>query len=66
MHSHFEGEVWGLDVSQYPSVYTSGDDNQVCVWDVSKRKIQKSLKFSDRNVTAKAGGASTLSKMPAS
>lgn len=39
MHSHFDGEVWGLDVSQYPSIYTSCDDNQVCCWDASNRKI---------------------------
>lgn len=32
MFSHSDGEVWGLDVSDYPMVCTSGDDNKVIVW----------------------------------
>ena len=36
MHSHNEGEVWGLDTYQ-GNVITSGDDDQVIKWDPIKR-----------------------------
>lgn len=38
MYSHSDGEVWGLDVSDYPNVCTSADDNQVIVWDTRAHK----------------------------
>jgi len=37
MHSHCEGEVWGLDVDQDGTIYTSADDNNVMAWDPEKR-----------------------------
>jgi hypothetical protein len=37
MFSHSEGEVWGLDVSNFPKVCTSGDDNKIIVWDTAQR-----------------------------
>jgi hypothetical protein len=35
MASHCDGEVWGLDISS-GMVVTSGDDNQIIVWDPVK------------------------------
>jgi WD40 repeat protein len=40
MFSHSDGETWGLDLSQYPKVLTSGDDNKVIVWDTQQHKKQ--------------------------
>jgi WD40 repeat protein len=48
MFSHSDGEVWGLDVSDYPNVCTSGDDNKVIIWDTKNRKKKKCLKLTDR------------------
>jgi len=41
MHSHNEGEVWGLAEID-GKVLTSGDDNQVIIWDPQKRKREHS------------------------
>jgi len=65
MHSHNEGEVWGLDITQ-SEVVTSGDDNQVICWDFNSRTRTKSVIVSERSVKSKRGGASTLSNLPAS
>lgn len=38
MRSHFEGEVWGLElVPGSNKVITSGDDNQVIMYDYETR-----------------------------
>jgi hypothetical protein len=66
MFSHSDGETWGLDVSQYPKVLTSGDDNKVIVWDTQQHKKQVCYKVTDRVSGTKRGGASTLSDLPAS
>jgi len=67
MHSHCEGEVWGLDVTSGGSgILTSGDDNQVIFWDIDQRRRVKSVKVSDRKESSKRGKASTLSNHPAS
>lgn len=63
MHSHSEGELWGLDLMADGTVTTSADDNQICVWDMKSRKLKKSSKLTDRAVAAKKGGASTLSTL---
>jgi len=64
MHSHNEGEVWGLDHIPETAVITSGDDNQVIFWDFNNRRKFKSYEVSQRSVKAKRGGASTLSNYP--
>ncbi len=38
MESHSDGEVWGLAVIDSDTVLTSGDDNQLKAWSVSKRE----------------------------
>lgn len=65
MYSHSDGEVWGL-AQRDGNVITSGDDNQMIVWDPSKRERMMSGKISDTKKKAKRGGASTLSKLPSS
>lgn len=48
MFSHSNGETWGLDVSNYPKVVTSGDDNKIIVWDTAQRKKANCFKLTDR------------------
>ena len=63
MVSHNDGEVWGLDWDeQY--VYTSGDDNQVLVWDPSLRKCVEKAIVNTFERKAKQNKASTLGSMP--
>jgi len=39
MHSHFDGEVWGLCVvSEKGYFLTAGDDNKILLYDVHERK----------------------------
>jgi len=38
MKSHNQGEVWGLGVVDEGKIVTSGDDNQVLVWDTDERR----------------------------
>jgi len=52
MKSHFEGEVWGLDViADQNKVITSGDDNQFIVYDYSTRTFIKKGTVSDHKST---------------
>jgi WD40 repeat protein len=37
MESHSDGEVWGLAIVDQDTVVTTGDDNQIKAWSVSKR-----------------------------
>lgn len=64
MHSHCQGEVWGLAHVPDTAVITSGDDNQVIFWDFQNRRKFKSYEVSERSEKAKRGGASTLSRLP--
>lgn len=44
MHSHHDGEIWGLTLidSKQEVFMTSGDDNKILMFDVlSKKMIQK-------------------------
>lgn len=63
MHSHSDGEVWGLDKMADGTIVTSGDDNKVMFWDPQNRKHMKTAKVSDRRKSVRRG-ASTLSKYP--
>ena len=60
MHSHSDGEVWGLDYIEGMGPVTSADDNKVMFWNESKRTCDKVVRISDRRVNAKRGGASTM------
>jgi WD40 repeat protein len=64
MESHCDGEIWGLGVVG-DKVVTTADDNQLKIYDTSKRCCVSSGKVSDENRTVKCG-ASSLSKMPSS
>ena len=66
MQSHNEGEVWGVCSIDDSTIATSADDNQVKVWDISKRSCTSTGKVSDKSNKSKKGGASTLSDLPAS
>ena len=63
MHSHSDGEVWGLELNCAEQVITSGDDNKVMLWDPVSHYWQKTWKVTDRKKKV-VRGASTLSKFP--
>jgi len=63
MNSHSEGEVWGLDITGDGKIVTTGDDNKVMVWSLDERILLNKDRISDKDLKAKAGGASTLSKL---
>ena len=63
MSSHNDGEVWGL-ASKDGKILTSGDDNQVIVWDPEKRCKEASYSVNDNPGKKTRGGASTLSSKP--
>jgi WD40 repeat protein len=63
--SHNDGEVWGLAIDD-SCVYTSGDDNQVKMWDPFSRKCQATAIVNEAARKAKKNRASTLGKHPES
>ena len=63
MSSHNDGEVWGLAIKD-GKILTSGDDNQVIVWDPEKRMKESAAVVSETEGPQKRGGASTLSSKP--
>jgi len=64
MHSHDNGEVWGLAQTSSGTIVTSGDDNKVMMWDPESRKMTKCSKVTDRSEKSRRGRASTMSRMP--
>ena len=70
MQSHFEGEVWGLEVvSAGNQVITSGDDNKVMMYDYESKQFVRKGTVSDHksqnNQKIKAVTASSMSLYPA-
>lgn len=63
MSSHNDGEVWGLAMDD-AHVYTSGDDNQVIMWDPMSRTKVKIGIVTDAERKAKRNRASTLGSKP--
>ena len=53
MQSHFEGEIWGLDVAQ-GKVITSGDDNKIMMFDYETKKYERKGTVSDHKSTNNA------------
>lgn len=64
MESHSDGEVWGLSVANADTVVTSGDDNKLKTWSVSKRSCIARGTICNEDRKVKRGGASTLSTLP--
>lgn len=50
MQSHFEGEIWGLDVMP-GKVITSGDDNKIMMFDYETKKYERKGTVSDHKST---------------
>ena len=66
MESHHEGEVWGLNTPDENHVITCCDDNKIKTWNIAERKCVNTGKISSESRKAPKGGASTLSRLPAS
>lgn len=69
MQSHFEGEIWGLEVvGGENKVITSGDDNKVMMYDYSTRTFDRKGTVSDHKsanaAKIKAATASSMSIYP--
>ncbi len=73
MHSHHDGEVWGLCVLEaHGKFITSGDDNKLLMFDMDTKKcVQRGLISPDTEATSAVtpisrpvGGASTTSSEP--
>jgi len=73
MHSHHEGEVWGLATMEGKGKFiTSGDDNKIMIWDIMQRKCTVINRIAATQTDAASkppqrkiiGGASTLSSLP--
>ena len=47
MHSHFEGETWGLAVLENKFI-TSGGDNQILMYDADTHEVIRSGKISEK------------------
>ena len=60
MESHSDGEVWGLSVVDSDIVITSGDDNQLKTWSISKRQCISRGTICNETRKVKRGGASSL------
>ena len=65
MESHNDGEVWGLDMNE-SHVFSSGDDNQVKMWDPFERKCVATAIVNEKTRKASKNKASTLGKHPES
>lgn len=78
MHSHHDGEVWGLAVLEEQGMFiTSCDDNKLLMYEVAKRKcvqrgqvtageeadLSKAMD-SNKKKSSRKGGASTMSMEP--
>ena len=65
MASHNQGETWGLDVDKGTNfIVTTGDDNQIIVWNSKNRKKEKSIMINQNPGKKVKYGASTLSTLP--
>ena len=61
--SHNDGEVWGLSLDG-SYAYTSGDDNQVKVWDPASKKCISTAIVNTAERKARKNRASTLGSFP--
>merc|ERR1719199_1187919 len=63
MHSHNNGEVWGLFQASDNIIMTTGDDNKTMAWDTNKRCMIKCHQITDSKENPR--GASSQSSLPA-
>jgi len=64
--SHFEGETWGLQVTEDNQVITCGDDNRIMMFDANKKQFVQGGKISDKKAMkdpSKKSLAATTSQM---
>ena len=68
MHSHFEGEVWGLEPIEGDKVLTCGDDNKIMLYNYNEKKVERTGKVSDHKpknaAKVKSVTASSMSIYP--
>lgn len=64
--SHFEGETWGLAVTEDDKIITCGDDNRIMMFDAETKQFVKGGKISDKKMKdpTRKSNASTASQMP--
>ena len=60
MHSHTEGELWGIDFRVGKGPVSSGDDNKIMFWDLEKKKCERVIKMTDRKENTRRGEAERL------
>jgi hypothetical protein len=58
MHSHFEGETWGLAVFENKFI-TSGGDNQILMYDADTHEVIRTGKISEKVSKKKEEDATT-------
>lgn len=63
LQSHFEGETWGLNVTEDNMVITCGDDNRIIMYDANTKQFVRGGKISDKKMKdpTRKSTASTLS-----
>jgi WD40 repeat protein len=69
MHSHHDGEVWGLESMEDEAMFiTSGDDNKLLMYDIKQKKcilrgviVEEEVGEAPSKIAYKRGGAATTS-----
>ena len=69
LQSHFEGELWGLEIVDENHVITCGDDNRIMLFNTETKQCERIGKLSEHKpknaAKAKAVTASSMSVYPA-
>ena len=69
LQSHFEGELWGLEVVDETHVLTCGDDNRIMLFNTETHQAERIGKISEKKpknlAKAKTVTASSMSVYPA-
>lgn len=65
LDGHGTGEAWGLDLTPEGNIVTTGDDNKIVSFDVSKNQtVATGIVNPKAGRKHRIGGASTLSRYP--
>ena len=62
MHSHSDGEAWGLDITNDGRIVSTGDDNKIMVWSIDDHRLMSQEDVYGSDEHSEIGKASTLSK----